>query len=142
MDSKTPNGYTTPFLVKAYCKGMFNIDMGIITDLSVTRGGECQWNDDGLPTQIDVSITIEDLYSNIFMTDSKFSLAVVQNTAMQDFLANLAGLNLAETEFARSIKMLVYQNTSTLNRLPSTLWNKFDNAVANVMSNMFKKINF
>ena len=33
-----PNGYTSPFLVKAYCKGMFNIDMGIITDLSVTRG--------------------------------------------------------------------------------------------------------
>lgn len=139
MDSKTPNGYTSPFLVKAYCKGMFNIDMGIITDLSVTRGGECQWNDDGLPTQIDVSITIEDLYSNLFMTDSKFSKAVVENTAMQDFLANMAGLNLAQTEFARAYKMMAYQTSSSFNRIPSVLWNNFDNMVANIMNKTFKK---
>lgn len=140
LSDNNPNAFSSPFLVKAYCKGMFNIDMGIITDLSVTRGAECQWNDDGLPTQIDISITIEDLYHNLFMTDSKFNLAVTNNTAMMDFLANMAGLNLAQTEFARSLKMAVYETKSSIARLPSTLWNSFDNAVANLMVNAFRKI--
>ena len=63
-----PNGYKSPFLVKGSCKGMFNIDMGMITSMSVTKGAECCWNDDGLPTQIDINITIEDLYSSLAMS--------------------------------------------------------------------------
>ena len=130
-----PNAYTSPFLVKAYCKGMFNIDMGLITDLTVTRGAECQWNDDGLPTQIDISITIEDLYSSLFMTDeSDSNLAIVKNTSMMDFLANLAGLNIAETEILRRERMLLYLTGSDLTRIPSSIYNKFDTAIANIIS--------
>jgi hypothetical protein len=33
-----PNGYSSPFLVRAFYKGIFNVDMGIITNLSVTKG--------------------------------------------------------------------------------------------------------
>lgn len=136
-----PNGYTSPFLVKAYCKGMFNIDMGIITDLSVTRGAECQWNDDGLPTQIDVSITIEDLYSSLFMSDEKKSnLAVIKNTAMMDFLSNMAGLNVADTEIGRRTKMLAYLTTSDLTRTPSNIWNKFDTKISNLMSGLYRNL--
>lgn len=135
-----PNGYMSPFLVKAYCKGMFNIDMGIITDLSVTRGAECQWNDDGLPTQIDISLTIEDLYSSLFMTDeSKSNLAVIKNTSMMDFLSNMAGLNIADVEFGRRTKMLVYLTTSDLSRVPSNIWNKFDTTISNLMSGLYNK---
>lgn len=138
-DSFNSNGYMSPFLVKAYCKGAFNIDMGIITDMSVTRGAECCWNNDGLPTQIDVSITIEDLYSNLFMSNSTFKMAVVKNTAMSDFLANLVGLNIADDEFARKTKMFVYQNMSELGRVPGNLWNKFDNAASNFMASLYTK---
>ena len=76
--------------------------MGIITDLSATRGQTCEWNDDGLPTQIDISLTIEDLYSALAMTDcSQWSGNIsnnwdlVTNTEFMDFLANLGGLNVA-----------------------------------------------
>lgn len=135
-----PNGYMSPFLVKAYCKGMFNIDMGIITDLSVTRGAECQWNDDGLPTQIDVSLSIEDLYSSLFMSDEASSnLAVIKNTSMMDFLSNMAGLNIADVEFGRRTKMLEYLTTSDLSRVPSNIWNKFDRKVSNIMSGLYNK---
>ena len=137
LEDGNPNGYTSPNLVKAYCKGMFNIDMGIITDMSVTRGAECQWNDDGLPTQIDVSITIEDLYSSLFMSNSTFNVAVVKNTALMDYMANLAGLNIADVEFGRRTKMLAYMDIAGLGRLDSTIFSKFDNAVANVLSNVY-----
>lgn len=113
------NAYNAPFLLKAYCKGLFNINDGIISDLSVSRGAECQWNDDGLPTQMDLSISIEDLYSSLFMSalkdfnppilinTIKDSFSFVQNTAMMDYLANLAGLNIAEEDMARTAKMII-----------------------------------
>lgn len=49
-----PNGYISPYFCKAYMKGMFNIDMGLITNMTVSKGATAQWNDNGVPTQIDV----------------------------------------------------------------------------------------
>lgn len=143
-DTDNYNAYKSPFLVKAYCKGMFNIDMGMITNLSVTRGAECQWNDDGLPTQIDISITIEDLYSSLFMTNEEsgniFSIQsrIVKNTSMMDFLANLAGLNIAETEILRREKMYIKLLDDKFKRVPSNIYNTFDNAVANLISKIYR----
>jgi hypothetical protein len=142
-----PNVYKAPFLCKAYCKGLFNIDMGIITDMSVTRGAECQWNDDGLPTQIDISITIEDLYSSLYMTNlsdtnyANFALEVTKNTAMLDFLSNMAGLNVADQELGRRIAMMGYLTTSNLSRIPSSLWNKFDTGISNAVRKIYKILN-
>ena len=36
-----PNSYWSPFLVRAYSKGLFNIDMGLITSMNVTKGAQC-----------------------------------------------------------------------------------------------------
>ena len=120
------NTYRTPFLVKAYCKGLFNIDLGMITGLSVTKGATCCWNDDGLPTQIDLSIDIKDLYSSLSMTgyvddaDNSSNVFtrigvvgksvaqtanIVNNTAYMDFLANMAGLNINEMVWSRKVRM-------------------------------------
>lgn len=142
-----PNGFVSPFLVKAYCKGMFNIDMGLIVGLSATRGAECQWNDDGLPTQIDLDITIEDLYSSLFMTPLgedgtnaiKDSVHVVKNTAMMDFLSNLAGLNIANPEIARRTKMLGYLAEPWTARWAANKWHEFDTGVANFMNKLYTK---
>ena len=135
------NSFMSPFLVKAYSKGMFNIDMGIITDMSVTRGAECQWNDDGLPTQIDVNITIEDLYSNLAMShdDRHFSAkSIVKNTAMMDFLANLAGLNIADQEIARQVQMYFKLTGAKIGQTDSRIYNKFDTGIANLISKIYK----
>lgn len=142
-----PNGFVSPFLVKAYSKGMFNIDMGLIVGLNATRGAECQWNDDGLPTQIDLDITIEDLYSSLFMTplgeDGRSNLTdyanVVKNTAMMDFLSNLAGLNIADVEVARRTKMLTYLGAPEISRWAANKWHDFDTGVANFMSKLYTK---
>ena len=102
---------------------------------------ECQWNDDGLPTQIDVSITIEDLYSSLFMSNEKKSnLAIIKNTAMMDFLSNMAGLNVADAEIGRRIKMLGYLTTSDLSRTPNNIWNKFDTKISNLMSGLYRNL--
>lgn len=138
-----PNGYTTPMLCKAYCKGMFNIDMGLITSMSCTRGATAQWNDDGLPTQMDIDITIEDLYSTLFMThldNWSYSVATVKNTSMLDFLANLSGLNIADEEFGRRTAMLTYLLGSNIERVPSNLWNRFDTGVHNLAGRLYHRL--
>ena len=60
-----PNGFYSPFIVRAIYKGFFNIDMGIITSMSVTKGDTGQWTADGIPTSMDISLSIADLYENM-----------------------------------------------------------------------------
>ena len=46
------NAYAQPFLIRAYYKGLFNCDMGIITDMSITRGREKAWTLDGFQLKL------------------------------------------------------------------------------------------
>ena len=147
------NAYTAPFLLRAYSKGQFNINMGMITDMSVTRGGEAQWNDNGLPTQMDISITIEDLYNTLFMTNPNpngnplakfsslkrfFNIDVVANTEMLDFLANLAGLNVAGQELNRKTKMVEYLTMNQLKRTGSDIYHFFSNGITNIIRGFYE----
>jgi hypothetical protein len=144
--AQSPNAYDTPFLVRAYCKGMFNINMGIITDLSCTRGAEAQWNNSGLPTQMDVSISIEDLYSTLVMSNMKgvnpFSnfFDVVTNTEMIDFLSNLSGLNVAAGEVSRRGKLITYLMGTSVKRFPRDIYLGFENGVSNMVRRIYDKI--
>lgn len=142
-----PNGYGSPFLVKAACKGLFNIDMGLITGLSVTKGASCAWNDDGLPTQIDITLDIKDLYNTLAMSGyanlspNPFStfddmLGVTRNVAYQDFLANMAGLNVNEMLPFRTLKEKYYSLTTQINNIPSTIQTRFDQGIANFISKL------
>lgn len=105
--SEYVNSYTAPFLVKAFYKGMFNIDMGIITEMSFTRGKEGSWTKDGLPTVVDVTFTIQDLYSAMGMTSvgSMFKGTTLQNVAEMDYLANLCGININEPDVFRMARL-------------------------------------
>lgn len=140
-----PNAYDTPFIVRAYCKGMFNINMGIVTDLSCTRGAEAQWNDAGLPTQMDVSISIEDLYSSLVMTNPGDSnvfnfFDLVTNTEMIDFLSNLSGLNVATTEITRRTKLVPFLMGQEIKRVPERIYNYFENGVSNLVRRIYDNI--
>ena len=156
--SSNPNGYRTPFLVRAYSKGLFSIDMGMITGLSAVKGAACCWNDDGLPTQIDVSIEIADLYKQLYMSGYRdddqsvgtfSSLAVwkdvgavktalANNTAYMDFLANMAGLNINQMELFRRAKMFYYLMKNDINTIPSSLGTRFGQTLENAIGrNLF-----
>ena len=138
-----PNGYSNPFLVRAIYKGFFNIDMGIITDMSVTRGAECQWTPEGIPTSITVSISIKDLYSamSITGTDNKnFRYDTLNNTALMDYIANLCGINIYRPEIARIIDMWFVNNFT--NRVQDfwqvDIWGGIKNRVQNLIMGMYK----
>ena len=137
MADNNPNGYKSPFLVKAYSKGIFNIDMGMITSMNVTKGDECCWNDDGLPTQIDIGLDIEDLYSTLAMSDQSNMFNVVNNTSYMDYLANMAGLNIAQMEVGRRIKMFYYLERNKLLTTPSRLFTRFEQGISKVIGRLY-----
>ena len=138
-----PNAYGSPFLVKAFSKGMFNIDMGIITSMTVNKGATCCWNDDGLPTQIDISLEIKDLYSKLAMSTLdvlhpiQSISGIVNNTAYMDFLANMAGLNIAQMEVGRRITMAYYLSQTYLGTGASSVFNKLDQGVSNLINKLY-----
>ena len=131
--SEYVNSYTTPFLVRAFYRGMFNIDMGIITEMSFTRGKDGSWNKDGLPLVIDVSFTIQDLYSSMGMTSSAnfyngnmFKGYTLQNVSEIDYLSNICGINFYNPDITRMFD----------------LWKMFniENKVANISNNIKKGV--
>lgn len=152
------NVYFSPFLVKAYCKSMFNIDMGIITSMDISKGKEGDWNANGIPTSIDVSLTIKDLYdifsltpynSNIDLQNPLFdgftnkkgassAKKIVRNTAMMDYLCNNAGLNLNQNELARQITVYNLLRINNITNWPNNKWLKLQQTIDNKLANIYR----
>lgn len=68
------NSYGSPFIVQAFSKGQFNCQLGIVTELSITRcgnGGESH-TIHHIPTELEVSITIADMYEKVFLSNEYY----------------------------------------------------------------------
>lgn len=114
--------YFSPFLVRAYYKSLFNVDMGIIDNLSVTKGGEGEWTIDGLPTVAEISFSIQDLYQDLFMTaDLDFRGGIMSNISELDYIANTCGVNVNDQEVMRTIKLY---SSLALGTVKDTITNK------------------
>lgn len=136
-----PNGYRSPFLVRGYYKGMFNIDMGIITSMSISKGKEGSWTLDGLPTEVDVDITIKDLYS--LLTISKTSdtgiLNFLNNTSLMDYLANTCGININKPEIERTLETYILLGKNSIQDIYGNNWMKLQNAMSNLAATAYGK---
>lgn len=131
------NGYKSPFLVRAFYKGIFNCDMGMITSLDLTRGKESCWNANGLPTSMDVSMTIKDLYSSFFISkqdDYKY----INNTALIDYLCMLAGVNFNKPELTRMIETYLLTLRSSIIDKPGNIWMSLQNDISNLIGGFYK----
>lgn len=96
------NSYESPFLVRATYKSFFSLDLGIISGLSISYGGQAQFNVMGQPITADVQLELKDLYNNMMISKR---MGLLTNTAQMDYLATLAGIDLNEFEPTRMIKL-------------------------------------
>ena len=103
--SAGPNMYSSPFLVRCFYKSMFHIDMGLIKSCTVIKGDQGAWNHEGLPTQVTVELQIADLYSNMSQATGYDNNTLIANPAQLEYLANLAGVNIAPSSFSRTIEL-------------------------------------
>ena len=108
------SAYTSPFLCRAYSRGLFSIPLGIIDSMTITRGeNEHGWTYNRLPTAVDVNFTIKDLSPSMYLFVSQ---SVSQNpikeiteaasnalfggdldtSTFKEYLLTLSGMGLAE----------------------------------------------
>ena len=110
--SKGNTSYNSPFLVKAYYKSIFNCNMGIITDMGISTS---KWNAKGLPIEVDVDFSIKDLYQLLTITSQsvgitdKYSIDVLSNTLLMDYIANKCGVNVNKPDILRTIDLYLTQ---------------------------------
>lgn len=122
------NDYSAPFLVRATYKSVFNCQLGIVTSLNFNKGGEDKWNSMGMPTQVDVSMEIKDLYSTMFMSkleDQDHWTGLGSNVAELDYLSLMAGLDMNKSWYTKNIQLYLSLMGGELENLPSMVWNNF-----------------
>lgn len=90
------NMYTYPFVVNANQLGQFNVDLGVVTNLNITRGGmdNTSWTINSLPTEWDVSFDIVPLVDELMMTGTNHPLLFAKNTGLLNYLGNMCGFDL------------------------------------------------
>ena len=119
------DGYSQPFMVRAFCQSMFNIECGYITGLSIRKGAEGCWTKSGLPTVMEISITITDVYESRYIsTGNKPTVKdwwnpiqvingvvsktpFLKNTAMLNWIACTCGINVNKPDLIRDIEMYI-----------------------------------
>ena len=108
------SAYTSPFLCRAYSRGLFSIPLGIIDSMTITRGAnEHGWTYNRLPTAVDVSFTIKDLSPSMYLFISQTSGqnplreifeagsdllfgSDIDTSTFKEYLLTLSGMGLAE----------------------------------------------
>ena len=107
----TVNSYTSPFLVRCSLPGYFSCDMGIVKELSISKGGSdgTSWSVDGFPTEVTVSMSISDLYNALSMSNVHTARNVwnfLYNGPLIDYVGVLCGLNMRTSEWGKKGQML------------------------------------
>lgn len=105
------NGYISPYLIKAYYKSMFNVDLGIITSLGIRKGEEGHWTRSGIPTVVEVDMEIKDLYSSFSISNTMKDSNIFNNTILMDYLATMCGINLNEPDIYRQVSYYMSTNS-------------------------------
>ena len=131
------NGFVAPFLVGACVRGLFNIDYGIITDLSIDKGGEGMWTLDSLPMQINVSLTIKDLYKNLYISSGVKSDKFIGNDGLMDYLMTMSGVNMAQPTKYKTYSVWWSLVKKNIMDIPRNLYNEIIQWAGNVLSNIY-----
>lgn len=103
------NSYGSPFLVRCHVPGIFSVDCGIVESLTITKGGDgSAWSVDGFPLQMNLSVSIRDLYSEIpisAINGASFTDAYnfLWNTALIDYISVQSGMNMKTSELMKKL---------------------------------------
>lgn len=134
------NSYQAPFLVRGFYKGFFNCEMGIIESLNIRKGDKGKWSSSGLPTVVDVEISLKDLYDVMTITQDDNVLDLLNNTALLDYLANMCGININKPDVLRSLDIYYTQLTNkVINTVTFKGFLGVEQALTNLVGSIFKR---
>lgn len=129
------NSYGAPFLVKYLCPGVANCNLGLVTSLTVDKGGAgLGWTVDGFPNEIKVSMTIEDLYSDMAMSPSNQPRLFLANSSLIDYLASSCGLNIIQPQLANRAAMTINATKNAFGDIKTNVVTHIDEKIDHFMA--------
>ena len=143
--STGPNSYNAPFLCRVFQKGVYSSDMAFVNSMNVSLGKECGWTVDGLPTEVDISLSFVDLYDTMAMTSTSGGIGngigeFLQNTAYIDFIANRCGVNINKPDISRVIQNYWILIKNGFADAFTNRWRDIENDLSNFTMKGYKKI--
>ena len=124
------NTYGSPFLLKAFCEGVFTCSLGIVNSITINKSVSPEsWTNDGFPSEVDVTLEIIDLYSDLTMSPQSSPLMFINNTSLIEYIATTCGLNLIQPQLQMRLNYTI-----------QTIVNAFADIPENVMSYAGSKI--
>lgn len=94
--------YTFPFLVKAFCRGLFNTELGAITSFNVSRGGNdnALWSFNGPAEIVTVNFEITPLINNLVMTSTRDNPGwLLKNKGLQEYMSSIAAFDARNDQY-------------------------------------------
>ena len=133
----TANTYGSPFLVKAYCEGIFTCNMGMVTGIQISKGINSAFSADGLPTEVDVQITLTDLYSDISMSPESSPVLFINNSSLIEYLATTCGMSLITPNLQSKFDMIVDTVVGSFVDIDNNIFGAINNAVDQLVMDFF-----
>lgn len=129
--------YFSPFLIRAFYKGLFNIEMGIITSMSITKGKESAWTINGLPTEVNVTLSIKDLYNMMAITPGAKPKYFVSNSILMDYIANTCGVNINKMDIQRTLEIYLILSSNRLTDIPNKIHSNIQTGIDNMAMRVY-----
>lgn len=128
------NTYGAPFLVKAYCEGIFSCNLGMVSSISVNKNVSPEsWTTDGFPSEVDVEMEIVDLYSDLTMSPQKSPMMFLSNSSLIEYLATSCGLNLIQPQIDTKLRYTINTIKNAFGDVDQNLAAEVSNKVENLM---------
>ena len=85
-----------------------------------------------LPTEVDVSITLKDLYDMFTITSYDTAGAFVNNISLMDYIANTCGVNINEPDLVRTLNVYSMLKSYKISHIIPNSWATLQQDMANL----------
>lgn len=132
------NSYGSPFLIKCYCEGVFTCNLGIVSSISISKNVSPEsWTNDGFPSEVDVTLQITDLYSDLTMSPSNAPLMFLSNSSLIEYLATTCGLSLIQPQLNTRLNYTIAAIRNAFGDIDQNVISEVTNAIDDLLSPWF-----
>ena len=133
------NMYGYPFLVRCAQTGSFNVDLGIISSLTINRGGsdDTNWTIDTLATEWEVQLEITPLVDELMISNTSHPVLMCKNEMLLDYLANFCGFDMLACNLGTKFDMMYSFIRNNFTGTPHALENRLSDFLYNKLNRLF-----
>jgi SH3 domain protein len=129
------NTYGAPFLIKVFCDGIFTTNLGIVSSISINKNVDPEsWTVDGFPSEVDVSLEIVDLYSDLTMSPQTNIEMFLANSSLIDYIGTTCGLNFLEPQITNKMKNYITTIKNAFGDIPENIVSVMNDKVDNLLA--------